>query len=428
MSKRKRKQEDDGEDGESIKKDYRRQRQIVDTFQNSAKQLAHAFKLAKGFERQKLGRRKKNAVREKDEKISQRIDAEVGALKTLEITACARNLLAKSLLKIKAVATNPNLPDDIAKVKPVSTQTAGLNVHARLCNSNPVKQAFPTAIAAIKREFGIRDEVPSKKLKRAKDDAAEKERGRSMSVSSDENKGSEQYADRLASSDDEEEDTNAHSIPRKRRKSGSSDDESLPSDVDVADLERQLEKEGLGLKSRVESRASAFSDEEEEEESESEMQRPKKTAKSTSNFLPVLSMGGYISGSDSDIEDIDDSKPKKNRRGQRARQAIWEKKYGKSAKHLHGQDLKQGWDPKRGAVDSDPRAYKGSKTSRYAKAANALPLGKNRNAEPPATKMNESKKSRDDTGPLHPSWEAAKRAKEKKSEPVKFTGKKISFD
>ncbi len=51
-----------------------------------------------------------------------------------------------------------------------------------------------------------------------------------------------------------------------------------------------------------------------------------------SAFLPSL-MGGYISGSES-ASDIDVAPPtRKNRRGQRARQAIWEKKYGEKAKH-----------------------------------------------------------------------------------------------
>jgi len=43
--------------------------------------LGHAFKVAKGFERQKLGRRRKAAVSEGKEKDVQRIDAEIAALK-----------------------------------------------------------------------------------------------------------------------------------------------------------------------------------------------------------------------------------------------------------------------------------------------------------------------------------------------------------
>jgi hypothetical protein len=80
MSKRKR---DDELDDSNVKihKDYRKLRQIVGAFNESAEQLAKAFKTAKGFERQKLGRRKKLASAQKDTKDVERIDAEVAALK-----------------------------------------------------------------------------------------------------------------------------------------------------------------------------------------------------------------------------------------------------------------------------------------------------------------------------------------------------------
>jgi len=53
----------------------------------------------------------------------------------------------------------------------------------------------------------------------------------------------------------------------------------------------------------------------------------KSSTTTTSQFLPSLAVG-YIRGGSSDVdEDIDDEiKERKNRRGQRARQAIWEKK------------------------------------------------------------------------------------------------------
>ncbi|KAH8930132.1 Bud-site selection protein [Atractiella rhizophila] len=64
--------------------------------------------------------------------------------------------------------------------------------------------------------------------------------------------------------------------------------------------------------------------------------------KGSSMFLPSL-MAGYTSGDgrdgdyefsgEEDFED-DDKPERKNRRGQRARRAIWEKKYGRGAKHL----------------------------------------------------------------------------------------------
>lgn len=80
MSKRKRGEDVDA-DHASGPNNFRKQRQITATFEDSSKQLAKAFKTARGFERQKLGRRKKNAAAGKDEKEMARIDAEVAALK-----------------------------------------------------------------------------------------------------------------------------------------------------------------------------------------------------------------------------------------------------------------------------------------------------------------------------------------------------------
>ncbi|AEO64361.1 uncharacterized protein THITE_2110443, partial [Thermothielavioides terrestris NRRL 8126] len=143
-----------------------------------------------------------------------------------------------------------------------------------------------------------------------------------------------------------------------------------------------------------------------------------------STFLPTL-MGGYISGSESEASDIDVAPRRKNRRGQRARRAIWEKKYGEKAKHLQqpakGRDA--GWDLKRGAVDGDSKPWKrgirnpllDKKPSGAGEAKEAAPK-----KEPPQRK-------RDDTGPLHPSWEARRQAKAKQQLSVPFQGKKITF-
>ncbi|KAH6842772.1 Bud-site selection protein [Chaetomium sp. MPI-CAGE-AT-0009] len=144
-----------------------------------------------------------------------------------------------------------------------------------------------------------------------------------------------------------------------------------------------------------------------------------------STFLPSL-MGGYISGSES-ASDIDVAPERRNRRGQRARQAIWEKKYGEKAKHLQqpakGRDA--GWDLKRGAVDGNSKPWKrGIRNPLLEKAkasgANETELG------PP--KKEPAPRKRDDSGPLHPSWEARRLAKAKEQMSVPFQGKKITFD
>lgn len=355
-------------------------------------------------------------------------------------------------MKIKAIATSTDLPSELSKPVAFPRDAASLNVHGRLCKSNPVQEAFPAAIAAVKREFGIRDDpgiTAKKKRLRAKDYEAvratsvgsdgsshadkppkklKKTRGDDRDTGSwselDEGgEGSEDefehYQDRLASSGDEE---------------GSEDEDMEISDVEQ--LERQLEQEGLPRKlnppkpQRYDP-AADLSLSEEESEDESIDERPSRkgaVAKpNKSSFIPSLTMGGYISGSGSDIDDVDVA-PRKNRRGQRARQKIWEQKYKSKANHLKNQERDGGWDPKRGAVGGSQRQ------PRFAKGANSMPVeNRRRNVGASDTKgpTSETKKKparKDDTGPLHPSWEAAKRAKEKRDAPVPFQGKKISFD
>ncbi|GAA5927791.1 hypothetical protein JCM1841_005761 [Sporobolomyces salmonicolor] len=170
----------------------------------------------------------------------------------------------------------------------------------------------------------------------------------------------------------------------------------------------------------------------------------------SSAFLPSLA-GGYISYSDSDGEDAkwvkdaekDDKKgQRKNRRGQRARQAIWEKKYGSAAAHVvkaaGGKPIpadklkKKG---KKGAATTaadppasdnvepfDPLHARGGSTN-----PNAQALGPRRPSKPEgATARGGANKEEK----MHPSWEAKRKAAEalKNSAAMKPQGKKITFD
>ncbi|ORX77534.1 hypothetical protein BCR32DRAFT_270606 [Anaeromyces robustus] len=93
----------------------------------------------------------------------------------------------------------------------------------------------------------------------------------------------------------------------------------------------------------------------------------------------------YSSDEESLSDFIEEKRPKKkNRMGQRERQKLWEKNYGKNANHL--------------------------------KKAREM-------------KLKEAKKEKNNKLPenLHPSWEAKRLLKEK-SKIVEFTGKKITFD
>ncbi|GAB1316028.1 hypothetical protein MFIFM68171_06238 [Madurella fahalii] len=149
-----------------------------------------------------------------------------------------------------------------------------------------------------------------------------------------------------------------------------------------------------------------------------------KTKTGDSTFLPTL-MGGYISGSESEASDIDVAPPRKNRRGQRARQAIWEKKYKEQAKHLQKQAAKgrdAGWDLKRGAVDGDSKPWKRGIRNPL------LDRSKGSGSAQPPPKREPPKRTRDDSGPLHPSWEAKRLARERERMTAPYQGRKITFD
>lgn len=175
--------------------------------------------------------------------------------------------------------------------------------------------------------------------------------------------------------------------------------------------------------------------------------KPARTARSSitvpkaTTFLPSLAMGGYWSGSepmsDEEGENAAMIETRKNRKGQQARRALWEKKFGKNANHIKKQEQSRdhGWDARRGASGNDDRGQRGrgrggktrgkvsgllprqggeSGRPKHSSGANSDPVGL-RKAKPSAE------------GPLHPSWEAAKKAKELKKAAA-FQGKKVVFD
>ncbi|KAK5136782.1 hypothetical protein LTR08_002078 [Meristemomyces frigidus] len=451
MPKRKREADAEAEDGRPGAQQQRVQYKLKQT----TVKLGHAFKIAKGFERQKLGRRRQTAVAEKEEKTVQRIDAEIGALKTLDTTACAKHHLYKTLAKIKVVTEAPSLPPEVSKLTTLSTDAAALNVHGRLCNSNPVKEALPAALSEIGGALGVKiGEAATAKKKRLRaqdyEKAAESDVGKverkakaapqpQQGAASDGSDGDddggvalesddelEQYGARLASSDEDD-------------NSGSDED------LDVDALERKLASEGIRSTKpsslappTLYNHAADLSLSPSSANPSPSPEPQKAPALKKSAFLPSLTMGGYISGSGSDPDSDIDVAPKKNRRGQRARQQIAEKKFGQKAKHLQKPPAEQptqrrneGWDAKRGATDGRGHDRRGGRSdgagqSRVGASVRASGAPTGMNAQPVGEKKVDH---RDDGGAIHPSWEAAKRAKERKEQgAVAFQGKKITFD
>ncbi|KAI0396632.1 Bud-site selection protein [Xylariaceae sp. FL0594] len=528
------------------------------------KELVRALKLAKGFERQRLSKR----LRDADPDKKARLEREILVLKSLDLHQAAHAHLCSSLLKVKGISESPKLPADIKPVvKPELSeeeQSALHNVTSALYNRKQVKDVIEEAVtgtcaalrvpAPDKKGKGkgkgkeqattvtTKEEKKEKKIEKATDKKKARKHDRDEDVDmdspaddeSDDTDGEEpeydgppllkrkkdNFEQELADGDEDDEDAGSDSSDSPEFEGfsdseeeeklfskydqfvgGSSDSEEDEDDDDdennssdeengVADSRsrsiRKLAPDdddiSLSSGSTMSDQESGSESESDEEDDDDETLAPpaKKKSKTgstikavnpasfpattgTSTFLPSL-MGGYVSGSESSASDVDVAPAaRKNRRGQRARQAIWEKKYGDKAKHHQRKDTRaEGWDPKRGAVEAsnninntpwkkgvknpfeknnvhpdrqrlqqqqEQRAGSSKTMARDRRGtrerSTSVPAAVVATTEKPREKQ--QKPARDDEGSLHPSWAAAKKAKEGVQK-VEFQGKKVVFD
>ncbi|KAK9362766.1 Bud-site selection protein [Lipomyces starkeyi] len=134
--------------------------------------------------------------------------------------------------------------------------------------------------------------------------------------------------------------------------------------------------------------------------------------------LPSLNVG-YISPSESDddlyFEERNGKKSpptqRKNRRGQRARQKIWEQKYGKNAAHLKKKEQEQ--------AEKEERKQSRRRERLAQRGQQAVDK-----VTDSAFKDQKSEHQAVENKPLHPSWEA----RQQKNKHIDFKGKKIVFE
>ncbi|KAL4069874.1 Bud-site selection protein [Scleroderma yunnanense] len=168
--------------------------------------------------------------------------------------------------------------------------------------------------------------------------------------------------------------------------------------------------------------------------SDVEIKAKKATLLSQSAFLPTLSVGFTRGDSDSEFTDseakIADS-TKKNRRGQRARRAIWEKKYGKNANHVkkrreiaQGEKRKGPGPASKGQQRSKSHGQEQRKHSRDPPLKRVEKTSTGRGMHTRGSSSNGRRT--DEERPLHPSWEAKK--KQQAASIVLPQGTKIIFD
>ncbi|KUL81925.1 hypothetical protein ZTR_10744 [Talaromyces verruculosus] len=466
----------DGEDGDG-KFNRVKATRLGHKFERGTQLLFRALKTSRGFERQKLGRRQKTAKSEKDEKTLERLEKEVHVLKALDLEETAQRYLLKQLNKTKRIAESPEfvrLEKSInGSINSGPRDPAEANVTARLFKSNPVQNALPEILTDIRTLLGIddtskkkpqqkavsrkeadkedspeessnereikQDDVPSKSAKDAKSKEEYLNDINMDDVSDNESMDLSYFDARLASaSDGSDSEDEGENLPIKHTLTSNKATYKIPDDISIS--------------SSAEPSISEYSEAESESESPPPPTLPKSKPSTKdittdkpkdTTFLPSLMMGGYWSGSESEPEEDDEvaaaatgSKPqRKNRMGQQARRALWEKKYGARAKHIQEEKQKKGrnnknsgWDARRGATDdndkprwatgANKRPYTGS-SSRNGGGGGGEKDTRNENA------IAANKKKAYDG--LHPSWEAARKAKQEKAQ-ASFQGKKITFD
>ncbi|RDA84306.1 hypothetical protein CP532_4804 [Ophiocordyceps camponoti-leonardi (nom. inval.)] len=338
-------------------------------FANHEVEIFRALKVAKGFERQRLSKRlhEDRLLAEK----KRRLEREIAVLKSLDLHQTARVHLSSSLLKVKSIAASPDFPEalrtGVSKSQVSQEERIALhNVTSGLYNRDNVKQATDRAVADVCR---LLDGCATDRVKRSRksevvgsrqepDPETWEEKSELDGFESDVDEpgpavgdmdsddeaveGTElaKYDEFLGSSDED----NAVQDPRLQGFGNTISLSASPSDADM-----ELDADSAPSHSPLSPPA----------KSKTSKGKPSAAVKLPPTSLPSL-MGGYVSGSES-ASDIDEAKPKP-RRGQRARQAIWEKKYGSSAKHLQKPSRKDerdaGWDMRRGAVGENERNRK----------------------------------------------------------------------
>ncbi|RKF54523.1 putative cellular morphogenesis protein [Golovinomyces cichoracearum] len=488
----------------TYKDDDRIRAKVAKLLGNARKEFHSILKTAKCFERQRLGKR---LTRADTAESKSRINTEIAMLKSPDLNEKLNSHFNKILLKVKVFVESGLLPDEIKKADKVNlgslTEDAALNnVVSGILNMKAVRNFTKQLISDTYIAMGIpatfdhlsTSATPKNKILNneiEQDETSEGNKCEQNTVESPEWEGFESndeeekilheqscsngyinttnscevdkfsdYEDLIGDSSDEKSfDIKEHQSQKYQKAQTNSANHSSTTSLDQYCSDSSLHSET--------SSKSSIRPLKKQKSSITKSTSSSVKAGTSSTFLPTL-MGGYWSGSEESASDLEDftPAPKKNRRGQMARRALAEKKYGKMANHLktiRGSSSKSGnrksgkdsgWDPKRGAISDDAAAlskmpFRNHRHNGRINQFNAMTkfnagsLSQNRNKDKtnsqsgirfereyikntPGTEAGNSGRKKDDQGVLHPSWQAAKRAKEMK-QTAKFQGKKITF-
>lgn len=365
---------------------------------HDAREVRKAAKKAKTFEMQKILKKMKDARRKGDDNAVKDIEAQHMALKQLDPGPIADSALSTKIRKDKFLSQDHNLQSAMSKslssnlfASAVPGSAAGI-VQSRLLSSKVLAVDVSRIIEGLRRLLN-----PAERVYSAEADSAE--------VS-----------------------------PSRKKKQKTQQNEGLPKvpPVDTPEDEPRANLEDDGWESGTVSDSDHFvqgdsgvDEGSDEEDSTSdggdglpvprERSSRGKSKATQSAFLPSLSVGFIRGDSDTDFSDSEEraaDTAKKNRRGQRARRAIWEKKFGRHANHVmkqkasnrpdapssiavvrqHQRQHRNGNHDSDGAPFSDRRQNTRIPDKNRYEASARLVLG-----------------NRKDEKSLHPSWEAKKK-------------------
>ncbi|KAK0188145.1 Bud-site selection protein [Armillaria mellea] len=360
------------------------------------KEAKKAAKKAKTFETQKLVKKLKT-LRNKNEDHSQitECESELDELKGLNHEAVARTALRSKLLKDRILSGNEHVQAAVSDQLQSNLLGGSTKVQSRILSSKVLAVEIANIIESLRAVIlppsDDEDVEPPRKITKVEvedDEGAMEEDG----DEEEDEAGDEMGWESGTVGDDEKENDDGW-------ESGSLDegDDDTPTNPSA-------------------------------KPSTSKSQNKSSTGAST--FLPSLSVGFIKGNEDSDWSESDakagDIEQKKNRRGQRARRAIWEKKYGKNANHKKQEAAEAGrkrWNnnseggpsnrrydsrTSRGSAkfDGDGRRDKGSEGQHRQRPDTGWGQRKTLSREGPVAKP-------DDKEALHPSWEAKRRLQAK---------------
>ncbi|KAL0069757.1 hypothetical protein AAF712_003026 [Marasmius tenuissimus] len=389
---------------------------LVGKLHHDLKEVRKAAKRAKTFEMQKLvkklkGLRLKNTS---EHDITEFLPSNLQHLiQEISHEAVANTALKSKLSKDRELSTNEPIQAALSQelnsnfLRPADGTTSAAKVQSRLLSSKILAAEVASALEDLRLVLHPSKTAPA-------DEGAEADaldpRPRKMKKLMHQNgegdvamEGVEGDPPDLADMDDEPEDDNSG------WESGT-----------IGDDEKELDDDWESHSLATDDDGEHMDDDPPETGGTSRSTKPKVNS-TESTFLPTLSTG-FIRGDTSDWSEGEeraaDLAKKKNRRGQRARRAIWEKKYGSNANHKkhemadtndrgrnrRSQNTKGG---NRGGIGG---VYKATGSSGM-KPGHRNQRGTDLSAAP--ERSNGTTQSQVDQKSLHPSWEAKKRLKEK---------------